>query len=172
MRRSVTVRVVGPMQWIVYPALIAIAATVALATPVELFGLNLPEPILPMVLAFAWPLIRPSIVAPAVLLGLGLFLDVFWFAPLGMWALCLLAVYGAVLLSRVFLAGQEVRVLFVWYAACTAMAFFIAYAVIGLRTGTAPSLLALLGQIVPTLILFPLANIMIERFDDGDVRFR
>ena len=30
MRRPVAVRVVGPMQWIVYPALIALAATLSL----------------------------------------------------------------------------------------------------------------------------------------------
>jgi rod shape-determining protein MreD len=29
-----------------------------------------------------------------------------------------------------------------------------------------------MGQVVPTLLLFPFANCMIERFDDGDVRFR
>ena len=66
MRRPVAVRVVGPMQWIVYPALAAVAATVVFATPVELFGLTLPEPVFPMVLAFAWPLIRPSMTAPAI----------------------------------------------------------------------------------------------------------
>jgi rod shape-determining protein MreD len=63
-RRAITVRVVGPLQWIVYPALIAIAVTVLLAIPFRLFGLNLPEPVFPLVLAFAWPLIRPSMLAP------------------------------------------------------------------------------------------------------------
>ena len=37
---------------------------------------------------------------------------------------------------------------------------------------TPASLLALIGQVVPTLLLFPFANQMIERFEDGDVRFR
>jgi rod shape-determining protein MreD len=160
------------MQWIVYPSLAAIAATVVLATPAELFGLKLPEPVLPLILAFAWPLIRPSMVAPAVLFGLGLFLDLFWGGRLGMWPLCLLAVYGAVLVSRIFLAGQETRVLFVWYAVCTAMAFLVAYGIVGMDAGNAPSLLSLLGQMIPTLLLFPIADWMIQRFDDGDVRFR
>jgi predicted transcriptional regulator len=30
----------------------------------------------------------------------------------------------------------------------------------------------LIGQMVPTLLLFPFADRMIERFEDGDVRFR
>ena len=70
MRRAVAMRVVGPMQWVVYPAMAAIALTILLATPVELFGLKMPEPVLPLILAFAWPLIRPSMIAPAVVVTL------------------------------------------------------------------------------------------------------
>lgn len=167
-----TVRVVGPTQWVFYPALAVIAITVVLATPVELFGLKLPEPVLPLVLAFAWPLIRPSMVAPAVLFCLGLFLDLFWGGTLGLWPLCLLSVYGVVLASRNLLAGQETQILFVWYAVCALVAFVLAYLVVTLTAGRAPSLLSLLGQMVPTLLLFPVADWMIQRFDDGDVRFR
>ena len=166
------VRVVGPMQWLILPALAAIAGTVILATPVHLFGLSLPEPILPLALAFAWPLIRPSVLAPLILLALGLFLDVFWYAPLGLWPLSLLVVYGAVLAARSLLAGQENVMLFAWYAACVIVAFFLAYMIVSLVAGNAPSLLALFWQIVPTLALFPVAAWMIEHFDDGDVRFR
>ena len=172
MRRPVTIRVVGPVQWVFYPALIAIAVTVLLATPVELFGLKMPEPVLPLILAFAWPLIRPSMAAPAVLFALGLFLDLFWGGTLGLWPLCLLSVYGAVLASRSLLAGQETQILFVWYALCALGAFVVAYLIVTLDAGRAPSVLALLGQVVPTLLLFPVADWMIQRFDDGDVRFR
>jgi rod shape-determining protein MreD len=171
-RRPVAVRVVGSFELVFRPALIAIALTIVLATPVELFGLTLPEPVLPMVLAFAWPLIRPSMLAPAVLFALGLFLDIFWGGTLGMWPLALLAVYAVVLVSRNLLAGQETQVLFVWYAICTALAFFLAYLVVSFDAGRPPSLLALLLQVLPTLLLFPVADWMVQRFDDGDVRFR
>lgn len=172
MRRPVAVRVVGPLQWIVYPALITLAATVVLGTPFHLFGLHLPEPVIPMVLAFAWPLIRPSMTAPAVLFLVGLFLDLFWNGPLGLWPLCLMAVYGAVLLSRNLLAGHEGLIRFFAYAACTLGAFAMAYLIVMVRAGNAPAILPLIGQIVPTLLLFPIANWMLERFDDGDIRFR
>ena len=172
MRRGGAVRVVGPTQWSVYPALVVLASTLLLATPIELFGLKLPEPVLPMVLAFAWPLIRPSMAAPAALLLVGLFLDLFWGGPVGLWPLCLLAVYGAVLASRNLLAGQEVRVLFGWYGLATLGAFLMAYLIVTVRAGNAPSVLALLGQVLPTLLAFPAAAWLIERFDDTDVRFR
>jgi rod shape-determining protein MreD len=172
MRRPVAVRVVGPMQWIVYPALISAAITFVLATPVKVFGLSLPEPIIPMVLAFAWPLIRPSIVAPVVLMALGLFLNFILGGPLGLWSLSLLVIYAVILGARSFLMGQDTAVLFVWYAGCCGLAFLLAYLAMSIIAGTAPSLLALIGQVVPTLLLFPFADRMIERFDDGDVRFR
>ena len=172
MRRAITVRVVGPLQWIVYPALIAIGITILLAIPLRLFGLNLPEPVFPLVLAFAWPLIRPSMLAPVVLFGLGVFLDLFWGGMLGLWPLSLLAVYGVILLTANLLAGQATIVLFALYVASTGLAFFLAYMITTLNLGNAPSLLAVLGQVVPTLLLFPLADWLIQRFDDADVRFR
>lgn len=172
MRRPVAVRVVGPLQWILYPALAAVAATIVFATPVELFGLTLPEPVFPMVLAFAWPLIRPSMTAPAVLFALGLFLDLFWNGPLGLWSMCLMGVYGVVLLSRNLLAGHEGVIRFAWYAACTLGAFLVAYVIVAVRAANPPAILALIAQIAPTLILFPVADWMLERFDDGDIRFR
>jgi len=171
-RRPVAVRVVGPLQWILYPALAAVAATIVFATPVELFGLTLPEPVFPMVLAFAWPLIRPSMTAPAVLFALGLFLDLFWNGPLGLWSMCLMGVYGVVLLSRNLLAGHEGVIRFAWYAACTLGAFLVAYVIVAVRAANPPAILALIAQIAPTLILFPVADWMLERFDDGDIRFR
>ncbi len=172
MRRPVAVRVVGPVQWIVIPALITVAVTIVLATPVELFGLNLPEPVIPMVLAFAWPLIRPSITAPLVLAALGLILDILTYGPLGLWAISLLAIYAVLLAARSFLIGQDTAVLFAWYAACCGLGFLLAYLVVTVIAHNPPSLLSLIGQVVPTLLLFPFADRMIERFEDGDVRFR
>lgn len=172
MRRPVAVRVVGSFELVFRPALIAIALTIVLATPVKLFGMTLPEPVLPMVLAFAWPLIRPSMLAPTVLFALGLFLDIFWGGTLGTWPLALMIVYGVVLGSRNLLAGQETQVLFAWYAVCTVLAFILAYLVVTFDAGRPPSLLALVLQVLPTLLLFPVADWMVQRFDDGDVRFR
>ena len=172
MKRAVAVRVVGPLHWIVIPSLIVAGVSILLATPFELFGLKLPEPVSALVLAFAWPLIRPSMLAPAVLFGLGLFLDLFWGGPLGLWPLSLLAVYGAILLASNFLAGQATIVLFALYVASTGFAFFLAYMITTLSLGNAPSILAVMGQVVPTLLLFPLADWLIQRFDDADVRFR
>lgn len=172
MRRPVAVRVVGPMGWIIIPALLALVGTILLGTPVQLFGLQLPEPLLPMVLAFAWPLIRPSMLAPAVLFVLGAMIDIWLNHQLGLSALMLLAVYGGILASRSFLIGQETPVLFLWYSVSTTAALSAGYIVTTIGSANAPSVLAYLMFVLPTLLLFPLADRLIERFDDGDTRFR
>lgn len=172
MRRGFQVRVVGPQDWILIPALAALALTFLFATPVKLFGLSPPEPIFPMVLAFAWPLIRPAVLAPLALLACGLFLDLLWGGPLGLWAVVMLGVYGAVLAVRGLILGQETLVLFFWYAGATFAAYAVAWVFVALDAGAAPSVWGGFLQAAITVALFPAANFLLERFDDGDVRFR
>lgn len=171
MRQAISVRVVGPLEWIVYPALATIVLTILFATPVRVFGVSLPEPVFPLVLAFAWPMIRPSILAPMVLFLLGLFLDLFWGGAVGLWPLCLMAVYGTMLAVKTFMAGLTGILNFLLYVGSILLAFFIAYMVMALRVGNAPSIMSLIGQILPTILLFPVADWLMEMFDDNDVRF-
>ena len=165
-------RPLAPWRWIGVPLVQCLILTVLFSLPFRPFGLSLPEPIFPMVPAFAWAVIRPSMLAPAVLFGLGVFLDFFWGGQTGMWALSLLLIYGAMLLASKYLAGQATIVLFALYVASTGLAFAVAYFVTRGSLGNAPNLLAVMGQMIPTLLLFPLADWLIERFDDADVRFR
>jgi rod shape-determining protein MreD len=171
-RRGTTVRVVGPLNWVVYPSLICMAATLILATPVRLFGLPPPEPIFPMILAFAWPLIRPSMLGPIFLLLNGLFLDLELDNPLGLWVLVLLGVYGITLGARSFIVGQQVGVLFAWYGGLTSAAILCAYVFMMVQAGVAPTIVGAILQWLPTVMLFPIAYWLIQKFDDGDVRFR
>ena len=99
-----------PWSWLIVPTLVCLFGTVIVAAPARFLGLALPEPVFPMVLAFAWAVIRPSVMGPFLLLLTGLFLDLFWHGTLGLWALCLILVYGVALLVRNLMVGQSVRV--------------------------------------------------------------
>jgi rod shape-determining protein MreD len=172
-RNRAAVRVVGPLDWVGFPALICALLSVAFATVVRFpGGFQLPEPIFPMLLAFAWPLIRPSMIGPVLLLALGLFEDLLLGAPLGLWALTLLGVYAGILATRHLIVGQDFRVLFGWWAGAVSCAYAAAYLMICLIDGGAPSLIDAAMQLGGTLALFPFANNLVQRFDDGDVRFR
>ena len=158
--------------WIGGPILLSVLATVVLATPLRVFGMRLPEPVFPMAPAFAWAVIRPSVLGPFVLLAAGSFLDLFWGAPLGLWGLCLLLAYGGALMSRSLMTGRSAPVLAVWYLALTALAFTAGYLLIMLRAHVTPNLTGVLWQLTATLALFPFARALIDRFEDADIRFK
>ena len=161
-----------PIGWLAVPMLLAILATMVLATPIRIFGFGLPEPVFPLALAFAWALIRPSVMPPFALLLLGLFLDVYWGGPQGLWPLCLLAAYASVLIVRRLITGNEFVMVWLWYGAATAIAFGVGFVLKTMADGQAPNLFALGWQYLATLILFPFAHRLIERYEDADVRFR
>jgi rod shape-determining protein MreD len=161
-----------PLSWLGVPLALSLLATVVLATPLRVFGLRLPEPVFPLVLAFAWPVIRPSVLGPFALLLAGLFLDLFWSAPLGLWALSLLLVYGGAQVSRSLMTGRSAPALALWYLALTAFAFAAAYLFVTLRAHVTPNALGAIFQFLVTLALFPIARHLIDRFEDADIRFR
>lgn len=172
MRGRAAVRLVGVQHWIIYPALLTLLAAFVFATPVRVFSLPLPEPVFPMIVAFAWPLIRPSLVAPIALLLCGLFLDLLWYAPTGLWGVVLVTVYGVLLAARPFIIGQDIRVLFAWYAGLSLGALLLAYGFVLNDADSTPTFVGMLLQWAATLPLFLFAYRLIERFDDNDVRFR
>ncbi|HEY3695190.1 hypothetical protein [Phenylobacterium sp.] len=162
----------APWRWIGVPMLQCLALTVLLAIPLRVFGLQLPEPIWAVWPVFAWAMIRPSILAPFAVLATGLFLDIFWGCPMGFWALSLLVAYGVVLGARSMMIGQGTPMMWAWFATVTAIAMATAAFVALLATRSTPSLPTLLWQFLATIILYPLAHRLIERFEDADVRFR
>lgn len=165
-------RPLDPLQWIALPMGIALALTVIFAVPLRLWGLRLPEPVFPLVLVFSWVVIRPSIIAPFAVLLMGLFLDLYWSTPMGFWPLSMLAGYGAALTGRRMLVGQGGAVLWSWYAAICALVFGVGWLFTIGRAQTPVNPASLAWQYLATIILYPFAHRLIDRFEDADVRFR
>jgi len=160
------------VQWLLTPAAMSMAAALLLALPLKIYGLQLPEPVFAMAPAFAWALIRPSMLPPFVLTGLGLFQDILWGGPLGFWPICLLALYGLAFSARRVLSSEGFWVLGAGYATFSLAAFAVALGLALLASGEVASLIGVGLQFLVTLALFPLAWLLIERFEDADVRFR
>lgn len=165
-------RPLDPWRWIGVPALMCLGATILLAAPIRIFGLSLPEPVFPMVCAFGWAVIRPSILAPFTLLLVGFFLDIYWGGPLGLWAISLLTAYAVTLAMRNMMTGQSRPMMWAWYMGMTAVTLTAGYLITMLDVKAAPSLVAVLWQFMATAILYPFAHRLIDRFEDADVRFR
>jgi len=166
-------RPMNPIGWLGLPMLACFLATLVFAIPIRIFGFSLPQPIFPLAVAFAWAQIRPSVLPPFALLVLGLFLDAFWGGPQGLWPLCLLAAYAAVLAVRRLITGQDYIVVWAWYAAVTLLAIAVGFGLMTLAAGTVPNLVAVGWMyVLPTLLLFPFAHRLAQRYEDADVRFR
>jgi rod shape-determining protein MreD len=169
---AITVRPLHPAEWLGAPALLCALASLLFAVPARLFGLNLPEPVFALAVAFAWAIIRPSVLPPFVLIVLGLFLDLLWGGALGLWPICLLAAYAPVLFFQRSLSQLEFRGLWASYAVACVLSFGVGWALASLRAGVAVNLLALGWQYLATVLLFPVAFVLIQRYEDADVRFR
>jgi len=165
-------RPLDPWRWLGLPALVCVAGTFLFAVPIKVFGLQLPEPVLPMILAFAWAVIRPSVIAPFLLVLLGLFLDLFWGGPLGLWGVSLLVSYTVVLASRSIMTGQSRPMRQVWFASATALTMLTGFLITSVVSLAVPNLLSVFWQFLATTVLYPFAHRLIERFEDADVRFR
>ena len=165
-------RPLDPWRWIGVPTLLCLAFTLLFGIPLRIFGLHLPEPVFAMVPAFAWAMIRPSILPPVVLMALGLFMDVVWGAPSGLWPACLLAAYAPVLALRSILAGQGFPVMWGLYILACAFCFAMGFYFMTLDSGAMPNLIAVGWQFLVTAALYPFAHRLIERYEDADVRFR
>ncbi len=161
-----------PLEWLVMPLVAAILATVLLAAPLRVLGLALPEPVFPLAPAFAWAVIRPSILAPVLLLAAGLFLDLFWSGPLGLWPTALLLGYGMAFAARTLMLGQSPGVVVAWWVTVVLAAFTTAYLAAMIDSHVAPNLVAAGLQFGFTVALYPLARLLIDRFEDADTRFR
>lgn len=172
LRGGVASRVITSWDWIFAPALMCIGLTIVLATPLRLWGLVLPEPVSAFVLAFAWPLIRPSFIAPLALAGLGLFLDLFWGAPLGFWTLSLVLVYGGLLLARSYIVGQDSMLVFGIFMLVELGFFLFATLAMTLYAGAVPRLWGVVEQMFATSLLFPFVLILLERFVQTDLKFK
>ena len=158
-------RPVSPAAWILGPAAAAFGASLLLATPLQVAGLRLPEPVFAFVPAFAWALGRPSMSAPLALVILGVALDFLWHTPTGFWAMCLLVVYALTFFSRRMLAGQEVWALWGAYGVSCAGAMLVGFALTAFRAGIAPSLVGVALQLAVSVALFPFAWRLIERYE-------
>jgi rod shape-determining protein MreD len=164
-------RPISPPLWVAGPVAACLLAALLLAVPLRLAGLQAPEPVFALIPAFTWAVVRPSIWPPVALAVLGVGLDLIWGTPPGFWAVLLLAAYALVFFSRRSLAGQDVWILWVAYGAACALAFGLGFAIALLRTGSPPSLVGLGLQFAVTVVLFPFAWKLVERYEAADTRF-
>jgi rod shape-determining protein MreD len=166
------VQPLNPLIWLGAPALACAAGSLLLTLPVEIAGVGLPQPVLAMIPAFAWAVIRPSLLAPFVLILVGLFQDLLWGDRLGLWPSALLAAYAIGVAARPLLAGQGFWTHWGWYLGALGAGFGVAVALTFFTVGQAPDPGGLAIQVIATAAVFWPAWRLIETYEGADVRFK
>ncbi len=169
---AAVVQPLNPLVWLGAPALACMASAFLFTAPVSLGGVGLPQPVFGMICAFAWAAIRPSVLAPFLLLVMGVFDDLLWGTRLGLWATALLAAHALTLAARPVLIGQGPATLLGWFLGACAFGFAAAVALATMTAGELPDLGGLAIQFVATGMLFWLAWRLIHAYEDADVRFK
>jgi rod shape-determining protein MreD len=172
LHRSVAKPTVTPVEWIFIPAGVCILAVIVLAAPIKIGIFSPPEPILPLVLAFSWALIRPSYLAPLVLAGLGMFLDYYWGGPLGLYTFLLMLVYATFVSLRAYISGQETLVIIGVYILTCFVFFLVGTLIVSINAGTIPRIIGVFEQFFATVACFPLVLYMLETYLHSDARFQ
>ncbi len=165
-------RPVNILNWLILPALACIAANLLLALPFRPLGLALPEPVLALIPAYVWATVRPSILPPVVLLGLGLCLDVIWGNAIGLWPLSILVGYMAVMAARGIISGQGHEANWIAFGLMGLLVELVAYVVTVVSTHVAPNLVGVGWQWLVTAALYPIARRLTAQFDESDLRYR
>jgi len=166
------VQPLNPFVWLGAPALACAVGAVVLSAPLTIAGVGLPQPALGMVCAFAWGIIRPSVMAPFALLVLGLFDDLLWGNRLGLWPAALLTTHAVAVAARPVIAGQGFWALWGWYLAACAAGFAVAVGLTLGASGQIPDLAGLAIQSLATGAMFWFGWRLIETYEDADVRFK
>ncbi len=120
--------------------------------------------------AFAWALIRPSLMAPVALVVVGLALDLLWRAPLGFWAACLIAAYATSFVLAETLLDGAVGLAWGGYALACAAALAVGLALTFVRAGVIADPAAVAWQWLATAALFPFAWRLVQRYEAAHVR--
>lgn len=172
LRHGIAGRKISLIEWLVMPFILAIALTWLLGTSVQPFGNYLPEPVFPFAVAFAWGLIRPSMIAPIFVALMGFFLDFFWNASMGLWALSLTIVYFLSVLSRTFVANQDWTIMFGAYIGLYFIMSLVMVILTYMDTGMVTRLIGIFEQAFATCLCFPFVLRFVERYVHVDVKFQ
>ena len=70
------------------------------------------------------------------------------------------------------MTGQSRLMMWIWFAAAGGLTMGTAYLLTMLNALITPNLIATFWQLAASILLYPFAHRLIQRFEDADVRFR
>lgn len=149
--------------------LLMLFSVLLMVTPIHLFGGWLPMPLLPLILIFIYGLFRPDSLPPQVSFAAGLLQDLLFGIGVGPWASIYLLVHAAIIWQRSYFAGRDIIVLTSGFGVTCFGAGLVYWIEMSILMGRMMPLFAVMGQLLVTVLIFPLAILAFRRMT-GRVR--
>lgn len=144
-------------------AALLIVSALLMITPLNLFGGNLPTPVLPLIVIFLYGLDRPGSLPPALTFGTGLMLDLLFGAALGPWACVLLFTHALIIWQRSYFAGRDTVVLTTGFGIAAMAGMFFFWIIMSIVMQRVLPLGGVFFQTLVTVLLFPLCLMVFRR---------
>ncbi|HKD47643.1 MAG TPA: hypothetical protein VKB67_08155 [Rhizomicrobium sp.] len=136
------------------PVLVAFLAVLASSLPLSLTNGLVPAPLLGLVPIYFWCLVRPDLMTPAGVFGIGLFQDILAGGPPGVWTLSFVVAYAVIERQREAFAGLSGLGAVLGFATAVLIASACAYATVALYYWHAPPISPIVAELVVTVLLY------------------
>ena len=141
------------------PLLLGLAGVIFLALPLRLFEGVVPTPIIPLVVVYFWSIYAPEYMPSVSVFIIGFLQDLLTGGPLGLWAVVYLVTQFVVLSQRPYFLGREQKVVWLGFAMAAVGASVILWLVMSLMSGVLLPVGGLLGQMIATVLMYPVFGI-------------
>ncbi|MFB0991698.1 MAG: rod shape-determining protein MreD [Rhodospirillales bacterium] len=137
------------------PFLLTLALVVLNLVPLEIPRFSRVVPLLPLIAIYHWAVYRSELLPAYAVFMIGLLQDIFSGAPIGVYTLVFLLVYGMVIWQHRFLFGKSFAIIWIGFAIVAAGAFVLAWALISLWSFSLLEIRAAFFQYLLTVATFP-----------------
>lgn len=131
------------------------------------FGLSsgyLAPPSFALIAIYIWILVRPGLMTPASVFLLGVFQDLVWGGPVGLWGMVFLAVWAFTVSQRRFLEGRGFGLIWAGFGVVAIGSGLLAWIIASVFYGVPMPVIPILSQTVLSFAVYPLFAKMIPFF--------
>ncbi len=137
------------------PAVLTLVLVIIIVMTLHIPGFSRIAPLLPQMAVNHWGIYRPRLLPAYLVFLIGLLQDVLTGTPIGVNALVLLAVYGAVLSQKQFFIGKSFFILWLGFSVIAAGALAVSWGLISVINLTLVEPRTVIFQYLLTLGFFP-----------------
>ncbi len=152
------------------PAVLTLVLVIINVLPLHIPGFSRVAPLLPLMAVYHWAIFRPRLLPAYLVFLIGLLQDVLTGTPIGVNALVLLAVYGAVLSQKKFFIGKSFFILWLGFSVIAAGALAVNWGLISVLNLTLVEPRTVIFQYLLTLGFFPAVAFVFLRWQQAFLR--